>query len=143
MTRLLASLALALGLAVPAVPGMAGTQLPVAIGGYDAVSYHEDAPTPGAARFSHFWNGAVWYFASEENRDAFAASPAAFAPAYDGYCAFAAAKGYKAPGDPTVWRVVEGTLYLNVSDRAQELWAEDIPAHVAAADEVWPRIHPF
>jgi len=143
MTRLLASLALALGLAVAALPGFAGNQLPVAIGGYDAVSYHQDEPAPGAARFSHFWNGAVWYFASAENRDVFAEAPGAFAPAYDGYCAYAASQGYKAAGDPNIWRVVDGTLYLNVSDRAQELWVADIPGHIEAADDNWPRIHPF
>lgn len=145
MTRLvpLPALALAAGLTAVTLPAAAGTQLPVAIGGYDAVSYHQDAPAEGRAQFSHFWNGAVWYFASAENRDVFAESPAAFAPAYDGYCAYAAAQGYKAPGDPTVFAVVDGTLYLNVSERAQDLWEQDVPGHIATADETWPRIHPY
>ena len=29
------------------------------------------------------------------------------------------------------------------SSRAQELWQEDIPTHIAAANENWPRIHLF
>jgi len=141
MTRLFVPLALAAAFA--AAPALAGNQLAVAIGGTDPVSYHQDGPVEGEARFNHFWNGAVWYFSSEENRATFAEAPEAFAPAYDGYCAWAASQGYKAPGDPNVWQVVDGTLYLQVHPRAQELWSEDIPAHIEAGDENWPRIHPF
>jgi YHS domain-containing protein len=131
--------------AVSLVPATAsaGNQLAVAIGGYDTVSYHDGAPTAGEARINHFWNGAIWFFSSAENRDKFAADPARYAPAYDGYCSWAASQGYKAPGDPTVYQVVDGTLYVQVHPRAQELWQADIPAHIAAGDENWPRIHPF
>lgn len=94
-------------------------------------------------RFNHFRNGAIWYFNSEENRDKFAADPAACATAYDGYCFRAASRGYKVPGDPTVWQVVDGTLYGQVHPRAQTLWQEDIPACIVAGDDNWPRIHPF
>ncbi len=126
-----------------ALPAHAGNQLATAIGGYDAVSYRTGEPTPGQARFNHFWNGAVWYFASEENRDTFRADPDAYAPAFDGYCAWAASQGYKAPGDPLVYELVDDRLFLQVHPRAQELWLADVPAHIAAGDENWPRIHPF
>ena len=124
-------------------PASAGNQLAVAIGGYDTVSYHTGTPSQGEARFNHFYNGAIWYFASEENRNTFKADPAKYAPAYDGYCSWAASQGYKAPGDPTVYQVVDGTLYVQVHPRAQELWEADIPKHIADGNENWPRIHPF
>jgi YHS domain-containing protein len=130
-------------LAIAALTAQAGNQLAVAISGYDPVTFHEGTPTPGEARLNHFWNGGVWYFASEANRDRFRANPAAFAPAYDGYCAWAASQGYKAPGDPAFWRIVDGTLYLQVSARAQENWLQDVPGHIVKANENWPRIHPF
>lgn len=126
-----------------AVCAQAGNQLAVALSGYDTVSYHNGKPTQGDARLNHFHNGAVWYFSSEENRNRFAADPEAYAPAYDGYCSWAASQGYKAPGDPNVWQVVDGTLYVQVHPRAQTLWQEDIPAYIVAGDENWPRIHPF
>ena len=143
LRKSLLALGLAAGVALTAQTAMAGNQLAVAIGGYDTVSYHSGTPTQGEARFNHFWNGAVWYFSSEENRDAFKADPASYAPAYDGYCSWAASQGYKAPGDPTVWQVVDGTLYVQVHPRAQTLWQEDIPMYITAGDENWPRIHPF
>lgn len=133
----------AAALAFTALPASAGNQLPVAIAGFDSVSYHDGEPTQGEARHNHFWNGAVWYFSSAENRDRFAADPASYAPAYDGYCAWAASQAYKAPGDPNVWEIVDGTLYLQVHERAQELWEADVPGHIAAGNENWPRINPF
>ncbi|MEL6279655.1 MAG: YHS domain-containing (seleno)protein [Pseudomonadota bacterium] len=139
----LAALIVAIVTLFAASPGSAGNQLSVAIAGYDAVSYHQGEPAEGQARFNHFWNGAVWYFASEENRNSFRENPTEFAPAFDGYCAWAASQGYKAPGDPSVYRVVDGTLYLQVHPRAQELWEADVPKHIAAGEENWPRIHPF
>ena len=143
LKKFLLALGLAAGFALTAQSAAAGNQLAVAIGGYDTVSYHDGTPMPGEARFNAFYNGAVWYFSSEENRDKFKADPAAFAPAYDGHCSWAASQGYKAPGDPNVWQVVDGTLYVQVHPRAQTLWQEDIPMYIAAGDENWPRIHPF
>lgn len=143
MRRVLTAAALFAATVFASLPAAAGNQLAVAIGGYDTVSYHDGTPTAGEARHNHFWNGAIWYFASVENRDKFAADPERFAPAYDGYCSWAASQGYKAPGDPMVWEVVDGTLYVQVHPRAQELWQEDTPAYIIAADENWPRIHPF
>ncbi|MCV3271551.1 YHS domain-containing (seleno)protein [Roseobacter sinensis] len=141
--KLVAAFAAAVTLALTSLPATAGNQLAVAIGGYDTVSYHQDGPKPGEARINHFWNGAIWYFSSTENRDAFAADPARYAPAYDGYCSWAASQNYKAPGDPNVWQIVDDVLYVQVHPRAQELWQADIPAHIDAGNENWPRIHPF
>ena len=143
LKKTLLALGLAAGFALSAQAAVAGNQLAVAIGGYDTVSYHDGAPLQGEARFNAFHNGAVWYFSSEENRDKFKADPVAFAPAFDGYCSWAASQGYKAPGDPNVWQVVDGTLYVQVHPRAQTLWQEDIPTYIAAGDENWSRIHPF
>ncbi len=144
MTRnLLMAAFAAVTLAFASLPASAGNQLAVALGGYDTVAYHDGTAAPGEARINHFWNGAIWYFSSAENRDKFAADPARYAPAYDGYCSWAASQGYKAPGDPNVWQVVDGTLYVQVHPRAQELWKGDIPKHIASGDENWPRIHPF
>ncbi|MEM7490029.1 MAG: YHS domain-containing (seleno)protein [Pseudomonadota bacterium] len=125
-------------------PAFATNTLATAIGGYDAVSYFEDgAPAQGKARFHHFWNGAVWFFSSEENRDTFAADPEAYAPQYDGYCAWAASQNYKRPGDPNVWQIVDEKLYLKVHEGAQENWRADIPTHIEQGDENWVRIAPY
>lgn len=143
LKKMLAILGIVFSMTLSTQTAQAGNQLAVALSGYDTVSYHDGAPAQGEARINHFHNGAIWYFTSEENRDKFKADPARYAPAYDGYCSWAASQGYKAPGDPNVWQVVDGTLYVQVHARAQMLWSEDIPTYIMQGDENWPRIHPF
>ncbi len=115
----------------------------LALGGYDAVGYFESNDAiRGDSQYSYEWNGATWQFASAANRDTFAANPEAYAPQYDGYCAWAAARSYKANGDPEVWDIVDGKLYLNFSTRIQRRWEQDIPGFIAQADSVWPSVNP-
>jgi YHS domain-containing protein len=120
----------------------AGPEFSVALKGYDAVAYQaQGQTTPGENQHAVFWNGATWLFASDANRKQFEADPDRYAPRYDGHCAYAAAKQYKAPGSPHHWRVVDGRLYVNFNDEAQRLWVEDSPGHIAAGNVNWPRLN--
>lgn len=113
----------------------------VALKGYDAVAYFQDsAATEGKKSFSHEWNGAEWRFVNAANRDLFAKAPEKYAPQYGGYCAYAASQGSIASGDPKVWKVWQGKLYLNYSKGVSKKWLVDIPGHVAAADKNWPEL---
>ena len=113
----------------------------IAIDGTDAVAYFTEArPVPGVAEFTTFWDGATWRFASASNRDLFAADPAAYAPQYGGYCAWAAAEGYVAPTVPEAWTIHDGRLYLNFSRRIRRRWERDIPGNIARGDANWPAI---
>lgn len=112
-----------------------------AVGGWDTVSYHtEGGPVRGTREFTTDWNGANWRFASQENLDLFLADPELFAPQYGGYCAWAMAEGYTAKGDPEVWRIVDGKLYLNFDRNVQTRWEQDIPGHIARANANYPSI---
>ena len=112
----------------------------VAISGADPVAYFtEEAYVPGSADYTYDWNGATWQFASEENRDLFAANPEQYAPEYGGFCAWAvAAKESLVPTDPNAWSVVDGKLYLNANQRVQSTWEEDIAGFIAKANNIWP-----
>ncbi|MDG4647722.1 YHS domain-containing (seleno)protein [Roseibacterium sp. SDUM158017] len=113
----------------------------LALGGSDPVAYFEaGAPAQGLPTVDFDWMGARWTFASTANRDAFAAGPEAFAPAFGGYCAFAASRGYLAPTIPEAWAIHEGRLYLNASLRARELWLAELPGVIAAGEANWPAI---
>ncbi len=59
---------------------------------------------------------------------------------YGGYCAYAVANGATAPGDPQVWRIVDGRLYLNVNKNIQSEWEKDIPGYIRSADANWPKL---
>ncbi|NNF24928.1 MAG: YHS domain protein, partial [Rhodobacteraceae bacterium] len=70
----------------------------------------------------------------------FDADPAAFAPQYGGYCAYAVSKGATATTDPDAWTVHDGRLYLNFSTTVRSIWQEDIPGNIARADANWPGV---
>lgn len=117
------------------------TLLGNAIDGYDPVAYHTvGAPTEGSRKFTYDWMGATWRFANADNRDLFAADPDKYAPAYGGFCAYGVSQGAKVDIDPEAWKIVDGTLYLNVTKKVQRVWEKDIPGYVALADQNWPAL---
>lgn len=113
----------------------------VAIDGTDAVAYFlENRPVAGNPDITHDWMGVTWRFANVANRDAFMADPAAFAPQFGGYCAWAVSQGYVASTTPEAWKIVDGKLYLNFSRRIQRRWEADIPGHITRANANWPTV---
>jgi YHS domain-containing protein len=122
-------------------PVYTGTFSDLAVSGYDPVAYFsEGRPVEGSADYSYTWNGAVWRFASQANRDAFTADPARYAPQFGGYCAWAVSQGYTASADPRAWRVVDGKLYLNYDVNVQRTWEQDVAGHIAEAEGNWPKV---
>jgi len=112
-----------------------------ALRGYDPVAYWtEGRPVRGTPQFELRRSGAIWRFATSEHRDRFARDPDRYAPQFGGYCAYAMSRGYMADGDPTVWRIVDGRLYLNYSARAAALWQQDIPGNIAKGRRNWPAV---
>jgi YHS domain-containing protein len=112
-----------------------------AVAGYDPVAYFtENKPIKGDPSITLDYKGARWLFASTANRDAFKADPEKYAPQYGGYCAWAVSQGYTAKGEPEVWKIVEGKLYLNFSRSVQRRWERDIPGNITSANANWPAV---
>ena len=124
-----------------------------AINGYDTVAYFDLDATDldvdglpnikavkGDPNFSAEYQGATWLFSSQENLDRFTADPAKYAPAYNGYCAYAAANGSLAKTNPDAWRIIDGRLYLNFSTSVQRRWVKDIPGHIEKANGNWDEL---
>ena len=142
MTRLLGGLALllVLPLAMAAKPAVFATD-EGAIRGYDPVAYFTDAaPTRGSDQFTASWQGATFHFASAENLKLFKVDPAAYAPQYGGYCAYAVSKGATATTVPEAWTIVDGKLYLNYSLGIKQRWSGDVPGNIRAANSNWPAV---
>ena len=113
----------------------------LALRGHDPVAYQtEGRPVPGQAQFAATHDGATYRFASAANRDRFRADPGRYAPAYGGFCAMGVALGRKLDGDPSLFRVVDNRLYLNVSAPVQQRWIQDIPGNIRTANEQWPQL---
>ncbi len=113
----------------------------LALYGYDPVAYFIDGkPVIGNAGITAAHEGATYRFANASNRDAFAKDPARYLPAYGGFCAYGVTQGYKVKVDPTVFKVVEGRLYLNYNAEVGEKWSSDIPGYIAKAEKIWPEL---
>lgn len=117
----------------------------LAVSGFDVVSYFtgDGVPVEGAEEFTVRYQGYDYRFASEDNAKTFIEDPAKYAPAYGGYCAWAiGANDALAPGDPKVYEIVDGKLYLNFNEDVQGRWQADIPGFIASADTNYPTHSP-
>lgn len=85
----------------------------VAIYGYDPVSYFtQEVPLKGRPEFEFEWGGVVWMFASAANRDVFLRHPEIYAPQFGGYGLMALSRGYLSEGNPRIYAILAGRLFL-------------------------------
>ncbi len=113
----------------------------IALSGYDATAYFSQGrPVKGSSAHKVNYKGAEFHFASAANAAKFKANPAKFAPQYGGYCAWAVSQGYTASGDPQVWKIVGGKLYVNYNREIGNKWEKDIPGFISSANKNWPKI---
>ncbi|WP_299778414.1 YHS domain-containing (seleno)protein [uncultured Roseobacter sp.] len=118
-----------------------------AVSGYDVVAYFDleqnpvgtaqPAAVPGDKDITSTYNGATFAFSSEANKAAFEADPEKYVPQYDGHCAYGVAKGGKVPGNPNLWRILDGKLYLNITQNVVGFWEEDIPGNIQLSESNW------
>ena len=124
--------------AFAAGPELNASSTGLALQGYDPVAYFTvGEPTKGNYTITSQYKDGTYWFSSEEHKAAFDADPEAYVPQYGGYCAFGAAMGFKFDGDPNYWKVVDGELFLNLSEDVQARWQEDIPGFIDLADNNW------
>lgn len=113
----------------------------LALGGFDPVSYFTaGGPAKGEPKIEGTYDGALYHFASQEHRATFEADPAKYAPAYGGFCGYAASIGKVRPADPRIWSIVDGQLVVQHTQGAADLWMKDVPGNKARADKLWPRL---
>lgn len=111
----------------------------VALEGYDPISYFMDnRPAKGDAKIEATYEGALYHFVSQEHREVFEKNPSKYAPAYGGFCGYAASIGKVRPADPSVWSIVDGQLIVQNSKSAMELWEKDVAGSKQKADRNWP-----
>lgn len=113
----------------------------LALRGMDPVSYFAaDTPATGNFMITAVHQGATYRFATEENKVAFTSAPEKYLPQYGGFCAMGVKMGKKLDGDPAVYTVVNGKLYLNVAPVVGDKWRPEAAANIKAADDIWATI---
>ncbi len=111
--------------------------------GYDVVAYFTAAkPTQGSDRYTAEFGGVKWQFASAENRDAFKADPARYAPQYGGFCSWGVSVGKLFDVDPVNgWKIVDGKLYLNFNADINATFGKDTEGYIRKANGNWPSLN--
>ncbi len=135
--------AVALAASAAAIPVFAGdvTHSTPGISGYDPVAYFTDGkPVRGSGYHVTVHNGVTYAFANADHKKLFVADPNKYLPAFGGYCAYGVAVGKKFVSDPEAWKIVDGTLYLNLDKGIQEKWQKDIPGYIKNARKNWGEI---
>ena len=133
--------ALLVSLVATPVFGQDVTHSTPGISGYDPVSYFtEGRPQRGSGYHVADYKGVTYAFASEEHKDLFEANPEKYTPAYGGWCAYGVAVGKKFVANPEVWKIVNGTLYLNLDRGIQSKWKKDIPGNIKTGNQNWTEI---
>lgn len=113
----------------------------LALKGYDPVAYFTDGkPVKGDAAFVSTYGGARYQFSSAEHKAAFDANPAKYAPAFGGFCAYAASQGHTAPISTDAWQIQDNRLILNYSRDVQGLFNQDRSGNLKKADANWPKL---
>lgn len=117
------------------------THAKVALKSYDPVSYFKDGkPKLGNESLAAEFEGAIYHFSSEDNRKAFLAEPAKYAPINGGFCQMGVANGRKLDGDPHLYRVSNGRLALFSYPAALESFNKDPEGNAKKAENNWPTI---
>jgi YHS domain-containing protein len=113
----------------------------IAISGYDPVAYFTlNRPVRGTAEHALWWRGAMWYFINGQNLQLFEMNPAAYAPQYGGYCAYALSRGTLLSSSPEAFTIHNGALYLKHSMEFRTIWRQDMNGNIRRADANWPTI---
>lgn len=120
--------------------------LGVALGGFDPVAYFPEGGGKAAKGFvkrDFKYNGVIYRFASDANRDRFQANPEKYIPAFNGWCAWAMAElNAKVDVEPTAYEIYQGKLYVfydHADLNTRALWLKNPAAMVAKANSNWKK----
>ena len=119
----------------------ATSALPVALKGYDPVTYFNPGkPAQGASASYVDFDDSRFLFSSPRNRDLFASNPDKYSPQFSGLCATGLSMGMKAEADPKVFKVIDGKLYVFSSTDALQMALKD-PALLKKSHDAWAKEH--
>lgn len=110
-----------------------------AVDGFDPVAFFTDSkPVNGSPFITSTYQGATYYFASEEHKKLFEQNPDKYVPQYGGSCAFGVGEGALLPVDIRTWQVRDGKLYLNLNPDVLKKFNASFTGQVAKAEKNWP-----
>ena len=117
----------------------------VAIQGYDPVAYFtQKKAVKGKASIATTYEGVIYNFASQTDKDLFLKNPSNYEPQYGGWCSYAmGASGEKVEVDPETFKITDGKLNLFYNaffNNTLKSWNKDEVNLKKKADVNWKKI---
>uniref|UniRef100_UPI0040497A55 YHS domain-containing (seleno)protein n=1 Tax=Flavobacterium sp. TaxID=239 RepID=UPI0040497A55 len=117
----------------------------LAIQGYDPVAYFsQNEAAKGKKSIATTFQGVIYYFSTEKNKQTFLKNPAQYEPQYGGWCAFALGSyGEKVEIDPETFKIIDGKLYLFYNayfNNTLKTWNKDESNLKRKADLNWQKL---
>ena len=110
----------------------------VILKGYDPVAYFtQSRAVKGDPKYSSSYAGAIYYFASEEDKAEFDKTPAKYVPQYGGFCANSMRKREIRDIDPNQFLIYKGKLYVCTSAHSLKEFSAKPDENIQAADKNW------
>ena len=106
--------------------------------GHDVVAYFtESRHRLGSSRFESMQHGVTFRFATAEHKALFDKQPKNYIPQYGGFCANGIAYAIPWGGDPDVWRVRAGKLYIFGGEASRNAFEMDRALNTERANFYW------
>jgi YHS domain-containing protein len=123
------------------VPGLTAAGAPLGLHGVDPVAFLDIGNRlSGTADFTAIHDGVAYYFASEDNMEAFEANPERYTPQNGGFCTYGVSVGKKFDGDPQFADVQNGKLYVFLNEEIFNAYQKDKAGTIATAESKWKDI---
>ena len=118
----------------------------LAIKGYDPVAYFtQNQAVKGKKELAVSYQGILYYFSSEANKEVFKTAPFKYEPEYGGWCAYAMGNsGEKVSIDPETFKILNGRLYLFYNryfTNTLKDWNKNEATLKKNADINWPKLY--
>lgn len=116
----------------------------IALQGYDPVAYFKQSKAlKGKKEIAASYEGVVYNFSTQANKDLFLKTPTSYEPQYGGWCAYAmGSNAEKVEIDPQTFKIVDGKLYLFYNayfNNTLKSWNKDENNLKKKADTNWKK----
>ncbi|MEO7976248.1 YHS domain-containing (seleno)protein [Flavobacterium sp.] len=117
----------------------------IAIQGFDPVAYFTNGKAvKGKKEVSASYQGVIYKFSSNQNKEAFLKKPSEYEPQYGGWCAYAmGSTGDKIEINPETFKIINGKLYLFYNayfNNTLKSWNKNETVLKVKADSNWKNI---
>ncbi len=114
----------------------------IAINYYDPISFYNNKPQIGLESIAFSYNGIIYTFANEANKEKFIEKFRAIEPRFGGWCAYSISEGKKVDFNPKYYAIINDSLYLFSSAEKMNLFQKDYDHLQKLAWSEWVKILP-